>query len=152
MSSKSKQLLISHILLFVWMGVIFLLSAEVSDVSSGRSDFFVEALQSAGAGWSTDTLQFLIRKAAHIFAYIILGMLSFNVVRQYKRQVKTTLLISALIPALYAITDEVHQMFVPGRSGELRDVLIDTIAGIIGVLLIYNGKRMLHKSRQNGKI
>jgi len=35
--------------------------------------------------------------------------------------------------SLYAVTDEIHQLFVPGRSGELRDVMIDSIAALVGV-------------------
>ena len=37
---------------------------------------------------------------------------------------------------LYAISDEIHQYFVPGRSAEIRDVLIDVLGANIGILLI----------------
>ena len=41
-----------------------------------------------------------------------------------------------LIVIGYACTDEFHQLFVPGRSGQITDVMIDTLGGSIGVLII----------------
>ena len=45
--------------------------------------------------------------------------------------------ITLIIVALYASTDEIHQLFVPGRAGLFTDVLIDTAGGIIGVIVTY---------------
>ena len=44
--------------------------------------------------------------------------------------------IALVIVFLYACTDEFHQLFIPGRSGEFRDVMVDTCGGIIGLILI----------------
>ena len=43
-------------------------------------------------------------------------------------------IISALFCLVYAISDEIHKLFVPGRSGEIRDVLIDFTGVLIGIL------------------
>jgi VanZ family protein len=50
----------------------------------------------------------------------------------------------------YAVTDEVHQLFVSGRSGEVRDILIDTIAGALGIAL-YLGLRRLYGTSKKTK-
>lgn len=129
----TRKRLVGYALLFVWMAVIFLLSGEVSDVSSGRSAAIVRAIQSLDVSTSEDLLTFLTRKAAHITAYFILGVLVYYVIRSYSMTVARGVLIAVIFAGLYAVSDEIHQTFVPGRSGEVRDVLIDTTAAAAGV-------------------
>lgn len=123
-------------LLIAWMGLIFLFSNEVADSSSERSGAIVDVI-ARSVSWSQDILTFLTRKAAHMFIYFALGILMFNVVKEFPLSKKRAVLLSVLFVMLYAITDEFHQSFVPGRSAELRDVLIDTTAGMVGVLIYY---------------
>lgn len=146
-NKASKKLILAYTLLVLWALVIFLLSSEGSETSSVRSDAIVVVIQQAGASLPSDVLTFLARKAAHITAYFIFGILAYNVLRLYKLPVKRTLLISMLVVLGYALSDEFHQMFVPGRSGELRDVLIDTTAGVVGVSLAYLVHRRIVKGR-----
>lgn len=133
-----------YLLIIIWMIVIFLLSNEVSNTSSGRSGAIVDILaNSLHVSLPQEILTFLTRKAAHIIAYFILGVLAFNVVRTYGLSTKCAILLSILFALTYAISDEIHQLFVPGRSGEVRDVLIDTCASAVGVYAYY----FLHKRR-----
>ena len=143
------KLWISYTLLLGWMVVIFVLSSEGHNTSSGRSDAIVQALQSIGVSWQTDLLTFLTRKAAHTVAYLVLGVLAYNVMRQYRLSNQVAVAVSAAVVVVYAMSDELHQLLVPGRSGEVRDVLIDSTAGLLGVLLakfVYS-KYLLHKSQ-----
>lgn len=132
-------MIVSYALLIIWAGVIFMLSSEGSDTSSGRSDAVVQTVRSWGVGSDseTDVLTFLVRKSAHITAYFIFGVLAYNVVRLYSLSRAKKLLVSIGLVVAYAMSDEFHQLFVPGRSAELRDVLIDSVAGVVGVLLCY---------------
>jgi VanZ family protein len=57
----------------------------------------------------------------------------FNINKKY-------ILYSLLICLIYSISDEVHQIFVPGRSGEVFDVLIDTLGSFIGINILYKIK------------
>lgn len=118
-----------------WMAVIFTLSHQPAAVSSGQSGVIVGHLQQAMPGVSTAILTFLVRKSAHIVAYFILGILMYRALRITIRRWRTSTVASfALLScSLYAVTDEIHQLFVPGRSGELRDVMIDSIAALVGV-------------------
>ena len=135
---KSKSVLLAYGLLIAWALVIFYLSSEGSDASSGRSDVIVQTVQSWGvATTGTDFMTFLVRKSAHIIAYFMFGGLAYNVIRHYKLPVRRALVASGAIVLVYALSDEFHQLFVPGRSGELRDVVIDTAAGVMGVCLAY---------------
>lgn len=75
-----------------------------------------------------------VRKNAHFFAYLVLGILVLNALRSsniagYRRAASAALLICVL----YAMSDEVHQLFIAGRSGEVRDVLIDSAGASIGL-------------------
>ena len=47
------------------------------------------------------------------------------------------ILLSLIFSFLYACTDELHQIFVPGRSAQFRDVLIDTLGASFGTLITY---------------
>ena len=118
-----------------WMAVIFTLSHQPAAVSSGQSGVIVGHLQQAMPGVSTTILTFLVRKTAHIIANFVLGILMYRALRINIRRWRTRTVASfALLScSLYAVTDEIHQLFVPGRSGELRDVMIDSIAALVGV-------------------
>jgi VanZ family protein len=128
--------LYKYILVLLWMLLIFYLSSEGSDTSSGRSDAIVEVVRNVSS-LPNDILTFLTRKAAHITAYFILGVLIYNLVRSYVPRARKAIGASILLVAAYAVTDEFHQLFVPGRSGEVRDVLIDTSAGLVGVVVTF---------------
>lgn len=139
---KSKSLLLAYGLLIAWALVIFYLSSEGSDTSSGRSNLIVQAVQGWGvATTGTDFMTFLVRKSAHIIAYFIFGGLAYNVLRHYRLPVRRTLAAAVGFVLLYALSDEFHQLSVPGRSGELRDVLIDTAAGAAGIVVVL----LIHK-------
>ena len=67
---------------------------------------------------------------------MILYILSYNLLRFYVKN--NMIYIYALIIVFgYASTDEFHQLFVVGRSGQFKDVLIDTSGGTFGILLVY---------------
>lgn len=62
----------------LWMAVIFVLSQQPASVSSGQSGVFVEQLHYIAPSIDQQLLTFLVRKGAHIFAYFVLGILTFN--------------------------------------------------------------------------
>ena len=76
-----------------------------------------------------------VRKMAHFTIYMILGILVTLLVREYNVSFYKCLFISLLVCLLYSISDEVHQLFVMGRSGEIKDVLIDTSGSFIGIFV-----------------
>ena len=82
-----------------------------------------------------------VRKTAHLLVYLILGILIMNVLVEFKPINKQTILSALLICFLYACSDEIHQLFINGRSGEVKDVLLDTIGSIIGIIIFSKIKR-----------
>lgn len=131
---KNKKIIISWLLLILWMAFIFYMSSCNGNVSSDQSGTIVYVLHNIlGINYS-DKLIFIIRKCAHVSEFFILGILVINLVSKYN--VKYSYLISFIICVLYASIDEFHQLFVPGRSGQVTDVLIDLIGVVLGLLLV----------------
>ncbi len=81
-----------------------------------------------------DTLEHYIRKTAHVIEYAILAAAICLPLRLRGLKRRRLLLWSVLATAIYAASDEIHQRFVPGRSGRLQDVLIDTLGAILGAI------------------
>lgn len=112
------------------MGVIFYLSSRTADQSSQESGAVLAWLtRLLGDGWLTD---FLVRKFAHFLEYTGLCLLlSFACAATWG---KRWMAVGLPIASLYAVTDEVHQRFVPGRSCQVTDWAIDTAGAALGLL------------------
>ncbi|MHA3722814.1 VanZ family protein [Leucobacter sp. HY1910] len=130
-------------LLAAWMGLIFAFSAQPGDASDVPSDAIAGYVQGAGASLQLDTITLLVRKGAHAAAYFVLGLLAFETLRSVALtrlrsalSLPTVAVLSLVFVTAYAISDEVHQLFVPGRSGEVRDVAIDVASGAAAIALL----------------
>lgn len=84
---------------------------------------------------SLSRLNHVVRKNAHFFTYLILGILMMNAMRRSGMSGYKVLAQSMGLCALFAISDEVHQLFVLGRGAQVKDVLIDSVGAIVGVIL-----------------
>lgn len=98
-----------------------------------------------------ETIDPIIRKIAHLSLYIILGLLVMLCLETFNNTEIKKIGISVLFTFLYACSDELHQKFVIGRSGEFRDVLIDTVGALIGVLTVFITITIIRKIRKNNK-
>lgn len=147
----------SWTLVIFWMGVIFIFSHQPASVSSEMSGglietirHMVEVLIPVSDRWG-DVLHTVIRKLAHFTIYMILGVFLYKALMlsskiphiKYFQLGKTALIIGMF----YAMTDEIHQLFIIGRSGEYRDVLIDSLGVLAGALFYYKIKirKTLHR-------
>ncbi|MGI1659828.1 MAG: VanZ family protein [Desulfitobacterium sp.] len=135
-------IILSWAAVLFWMGLIFYMSAQVASQSDALSQGIAERLFSAVAKvfpWmNVDNLQsnFIVRKSAHFLSYLVLSVLTMNALRTCGvNGVRQVVAIAIGICALYAISDEVHQLFVPGRSGQIKDVLLDSGGAIVGTVL-----------------
>lgn len=119
------------------MVVIFVHSAMPAEVSSVESSVF-ERLVASVLGVAPESVTFAVRKCAHFTEYLVLGLFMMLAAIHSRRQKKLffTGLVTWIIGTAYAISDEVHQLFVPGRSCELRDMCIDAAGVLCGGLII----------------
>lgn len=155
---------IAVILCLLWMGVIFYNSSRSGIISNEKS---VNLLNDAKSIYhltkpnyasknqpskQTNTssyknieklnphqqkLNLILRKNAHAFEYIVLAILVCNVFFIYKYKGKGAVVYVLFICLFYAVTDEFHQLFVPGRTSLVSDVLIDFMGALIGLGLYY---------------
>ena len=134
-------------LLFVWMALIFFLSAQPGNDSLETSNKVAELFYSIYAliipkEKLMDIAQFLnkyieiIRAFAHYTEFLILGVLTYITFKDYFKE-KNLLIYSLLFSILYAITDEIHQLFVVNRYCSVNDMFVDALGCITGVLLIH---------------
>lgn len=145
--------IISIVLVVLWCILVFYLSSEVADDSSETSDSFIKYILKIIFGnldeitleSITNNLQGIVRKIAHFILYTLGGMLIYNMIQYFLYSKEQIVGVSWLLGICYAFTDEVHQLFVAGRSGELRDVCIDSLGVIFGIYIILTMQRMLKK-------
>ena len=64
------------------------------------------------------------------------------------RRRRTEIFIPWLTATVYAATDEFHQLFIPGRSGQVSDVLLDSAGALAGVLILARGVRYVWMSKK----
>jgi len=123
------------------MAAIFIFSSQPDYKSNAMSmkvtDKIVDILTEQQTN-STNIVKWnqYVRKYAHFTLFLLLGIAVFNAFRYQwvnKKQINLWIL-SILFCLLYAVSDEVHQIFVPGRGCLLRDVMIDLSGSIVGCL------------------
>ena len=146
---------ISFIVLILWMIVIFSFSSADANKSTSTSDKVITTMIEIKDKITNNETpnnekeiivknsSFYIRKIAHITEYLILGFLMFNLLKQYS---VTNIYYAIGLSILYSCTDEFHQLFINGRSGSIRDVLIDSIGILIGTYLY---KLLFIKNKEN---
>ena len=144
MKSEKRRQLLFGAAAFLCMIMIFCLSGRPADLSDNDSGFFtqiaVRVLYPGYRGWdrarqmailsATDKV---VRKSAHFGEYFILCVLYYKTL---SISVRKALAASAALAVLYAVSDELHQYFVPGRAAMAADVLIDSSGVLLAVLVI----------------
>ncbi len=128
------------LLVICCMVMIFCFSAQPSDesasLSDGMLDKFLAFFNIYLANEKVEFLRLFIRKVAHFSVYGLLGYLWYMLFF-VGYNIKNTAASKAAVvfSGLYALTDEIHQVFVPGRSCKITDVFIDTLGATCGVVL-----------------
>ena len=129
MKANQRKLLILLAVVF-WMAIIFKLSAQPGEQSNILSTKVTKVIVSLAQQFRPDvnvmSLNYFIRKCAHFLAYLVLGIIVLFAMRRIGFMGKTGCSLTLLLCIGYAITDELHQAFVPGRTPKLLDVLIDS--------------------------
>ena len=133
-------------LVIMWMTVIFCFSNRDGNESSADSskvgrflcEVFVkdyDSLDTISQKEKIRDIDMIVRKTAHAVEYAILSILILGAVCDETLKLKNSLL-AWMGATVYAVTDEFHQLFVPGRAGRVLDVLIDSTGAIVGIILV----------------
>lgn len=157
---KDKVLII---LAIIWMGVIFMFSAQVSDESKSSSNKVTSAVVNTVISIKKENISeekrqkiiedktFIVRKSAHFTEYFILGLILILYLQTKEKLATKYIILAIIFCALYATSDEIHQLFVDGRSCKIMDILIDTCGSslaILGFTSIYKLTTNLKKQKE----
>ena len=143
------------ILLLCTFFVIFGFSSQDGETSGGLSRNITNKILQISNKYNTlgqeekeqiaDKTEKIIRKVAHFSIYTVVGLLLMGLLNTYKIKENWRMILSILLGMLYAISDEIHQSFTPGRTPRIADVYIDTLGVILGILLILLGIKIYNK-------
>ena len=157
---KDKVLII---LAIIWMGVIFMFSAQVSDESKSSSNKVTSAVVNTVISIKKENISeekrqkiiedktFIVRKSAHFTEYFILGLILILYLQTKEKLAPKYIILAIIFCVLYATSDEIHQLFVDGRSCKIMDILIDTCGSslaILGFTSIYKLTTNLKKQKE----
>ena len=155
------RMLLTFLTLAVMM-MIFVFStenAERSDATSGQfSRIVISVIYPEYDGYSAERqkalfeeVQFSVRKAAHFTEYMVLGLLIRLCLESWFGKRKSLPVSSWAAGALYACTDELHQLLTDGRSGQWQDVLIDSSGVLTGVLISTLALKLVRRNARTKK-
>lgn len=171
MTGQNKKLWLtgSVVLVLMWMGVIFAFSAQPDTESSqvsgrvtyriirGWDQTFRLEMSPQEMEATAQQIETPVRKAAHMSEYAILAVLALQVLMVYfgwergLEKMRRLCMWAFIAAALYAATDEFHQLFIPGRAGRITDVLIDSTGAAIGLFLMGSVLKHIDKRKQKRK-
>lgn len=133
---------LSWTLVALWAGVIFFMSANTGDdLSDGdglvaRVRALLMAAQVALVGSGAD----LVSPLAHFCEYAVFGFLLQNALG-CSAPARRAVVLAIVVASAYGVTDELHQLFVPGRACDPVDWLVDTVGAALGALIAWRALR-----------
>ena len=138
------------------MFTIFMFSSERDTVSTKRSDGLIirtcefllgRQLTENEKEIYIEKYVVYVRKTAHFTLYFLLGLFFISFLKEFDFNNKKLIIYTIIFVFIYACSDEIHQLFIPGRSGEILDVLIDTTGGVLSSFIYtsFRVRRRLHE-------
>lgn len=124
--------------LLIWSILIIYMSHQTGSESINSSNYIVSLIKHL-IPLDLNILSLLIRKLAHIIEYFILTYLFSRAIKDYTFLHKNLILL--LYPLSFAISDEIHQLYIFNRAGIINDVFIDFIGILLAYILIIKKKR-----------
>ena len=156
---RQNKKVFHSILVIIWMFVIFNFSSQNGRKSTNTSDVVTSMVVNVTTSVTNKNVSreevkkrvedstFLVRKMAHFTEYLILGILVLQLLSDYTKINKRMLIVSLIICYLYAVSDEVHQIFIPGRTAKVLDTFIDGAGSLVGITIYSIYQRNVLKYR-----
>ena len=142
------------VFVLVWCIVIFYLSHQNANVSGSSSLEIVKSISEQITNTELtkndlDNINNIFRTFMHGFVYFVLSFLT--LIASYFLKVKNMYIVAVSFTFIYSITDEIHQHFIPGRSCEINDILVDFIGNILAVVVFLMFSKILKVIRVKQK-
>lgn len=149
------------ILLILLLGTFFIIfgfsnqdAEESGNLSSNIAKFILKQVHHDDIENKEQILErteSVIRKIAHFSIYTLVGLLLMSFISTYNLKENKRIIISLCIGVLYATSDEIHQLFIPGRSGQITDVILDSMGVLLGILLVLIVWEVYKKTKKEKK-
>ncbi|MZK50667.1 VanZ family protein [Clostridium beijerinckii] len=166
------------LLCLFWMGFIFYMSGNNGTISHEQSTKVVNIIENAQGNKEksqaenkdkavnnsnssqqnknninvqqeeASNLDRIVRKNAHAFMYMVLAILVCGALFSYNKSGKGMIIYILFICLFYAVTDEFHQSFIPGRTSLVSDVLVDFMGALIGLAFFYLSYYKIYKRKR----
>ncbi|MEG0295127.1 MAG: VanZ family protein [Clostridium sp.] len=83
------------------------------------------------------SIDYTVRKSAHMIEFFILAIAVSALLFTLGIRGKSAVIYILFVVLMYAVLDEFHQLYVPGRTSTVKDVLIDFSGGTVGTIVFY---------------
>lgn len=141
---ENRKRLIYGILIIMWMVLVFAFSSQNGEKSQKTSGYLTDKVvqmiikvkPNMNIKELRENISFIVRKIAHFSIYFIGSILIFNFLSTFSLKLKEVILLTTILGVLYAVSDEIHQLFISERAGQIRDVLIDSAGVIIATFIM----------------
>ena len=154
--------ILSMVLVIVWMVIVFYFSHQQGEGSGNMSRTvatkvveIIDIRRNIAKESKNEIAKFLepiIRKLAHFSIYVLGGIIICNCIIRFISQDIVNIILSGTIGIIYAISDEIHQLFIIGRSGNVKDELIDSLGVFIGICVHLLIIKIIDKFRANSVV
>ncbi len=118
------------------MGVIFFFSSQQGSDSDNTSISFISLVLGESADIAI-IFNALVRELAHMAEFAFLAFCVYMFLKTFKLSGFLRCAFTAIFSAVYAASDEIHQLFVPGRSGQIYDIVVDVLGVLLAVLFLH---------------
>ena len=135
------------ILLIITFIVIFNFSNQIGEKSGGLSREItedmtknVQSIQKLEENEKNKVLkkiEHIIRKTAHLLLYTLIGIITMSLMCTYNVKGSKRIETSLIVGVIYAVSDEIHQIFIPDRTASIIDVGIDSCGVLVGSLIVF---------------
>jgi len=143
---KTKKNLLFWVPVIIWMGLIFAFSGqsgiESQQISGSLTEWLLKKIMPQASQQLLEMYEGIIRTLAHFCVFAVLGGLSLLAAHfTFDGEIK----LSSGVSSGYALLDELHQMFVPGRTFQIGDILVDCLGAALGILIM---RLILHLAKR----
>jgi VanZ family protein len=140
LNTKLRPFLKYWLPVLLWLGVIFIGSTDLmsAEHTSRIIGPILRWLRPGISDLAIARVQFFVRKTAHLTEYAILALLLWRAfIRNTRLRTKMSILFifGWSLAIVAAASDEFHQSFVASRTASLRDVMIDAVGALVGLLI-----------------
>ncbi|MBU3126892.1 VanZ family protein [Clostridium tagluense] len=145
-NTLKRKTIAKGLLCVIWLCIIFYNGTRQGEISQKASKEVIkvasEVMKIPAATIGSPAIKFsdvnyYVRKNAHFFQYFILSIFLCSVVRQFKLYKTSEIFLLLFLLLLFPVLDEFIQKYVPGRTSNVFDIIIDFSGGILA-MLIYN--------------